>query len=122
MRDWRVNLHRCSRISRAPSLGTTRCASSPRRGIRTERIGARRFARDPDATRLIDRLARAGLVSRTRSEENRRCVFVEITDEGRQMLRRLRPRVDRMHREQLGHVDSRDLARLGDLLFRARHP
>ena len=97
-------------------------AAAGARGIRTERIGARRFARDPDATRLIDRLARAGLVSRTRSEENRRCVFVEITDEGRQMLRRLRPRVDRMHREQLGHVDSRDLARLGDLLFRARHP
>ena len=97
-------------------------AAAGGRGIRTETIGARMVARDPDTTRLIDRLGKSGLVSRTRSEEDRRCVLVEITDEGRQVLRRLRPRVDRMHREQLGHLDSRDLARLSELLFRARHP
>ena len=77
---------------------------------------------DLDTTRLIDRRAKAGLVSRTRSEEDRRCVVVGITDEGRPVLRRLRPRVDRMHREQLGHLDSRELDRLSELLFRARPP
>lgn len=97
-------------------------AAAGTRGIRTETIGARMVARDPDTTRLIDRLVKAGLVSRRRSEEDRRCMLVGITDDGRQMLRRLRPRVDRMHREQLGHLDSRDLARLSELLFRARHP
>lgn len=97
-------------------------AAAGARGIRSEAIGVRMIARDPDTTRLIDRLVKAGLVSRRRSEEDRRCMLVGITDDGRQMLRRLRPRVDRMHREQLGHLDSRDLARLSELLFRARHP
>jgi DNA-binding MarR family transcriptional regulator len=97
-------------------------AAAGARGIRTEAIGDRMVARDPDTTRLIDRLVKAGLVSRTRSEEDRRCVLVGITDEGRQLLRRLRPRVDRMHRQQLGHLDPRELERLSELLFQARHP
>ena len=97
-------------------------AAAGARGIRSETIGVQMIARDPDTTRLIDRLVKAGLVSRRRSEEDRRCMLVGITDEGRQMLRRLRPRVDRMHQEQLGHLDPRDLARLSELLFRARHP
>lgn len=97
-------------------------AAAGGRGIRSETIGVRMIARDPDTTRLIDRLVKAGLVSRARSEEDRRCMVVGITDDGRQLLRRLRPRVDRMHREQLGHLDRRELERLSELLFRARHP
>ena len=79
MRYRPVNSRRCSRSSGAPNLSTTRCASSLRRGgrgIRTETIGTRMVAWDLDTTRLIDRLAKAGLVSRTRSEEDRRCVVV----------------------------------------------
>ena len=79
---------------------------------------------DPEdaTTRLIDRLVSAGLAARARSEEDRRCVVVTITGEGRQVLRRLRPRVDRLHRQQLGHLGRRQLAELNELLFRARHP
>lgn len=92
------------------------------RGVRSETVGAQMVARAPDTTRLIDRLVSAGLAARTRSEEDRRCVVVSITGEGRQVLRRLRPRVDRLHRQQLRHLGRRQLAQLNELLFRARHP
>ena len=96
-------------------------AAGPR-GVRSETVGAQMVAKDPDTTRLIDRLVSAGLATRTRSEEDRRCVVVTITREGRQVLRRLRPRVERLHRQQLGHLGRRQLAQLNELLFRARHP
>ncbi len=96
-------------------------AAGPR-GVRSETVGAQMVAKDPDTTRLIDRLVSAGLATRTRSEEDRRCVVATITGEGRQVLRRLRPRVERLHRQQLAHLGRRQLAQLNELLFRARHP
>lgn len=41
------------------------------------------------AVELVDRLARRGLVRRTRSEDDRRCVIVEITARGNATLERL---------------------------------
>src|SRR4029079_12209675 len=45
-------------------------------------IGERSIARDPDITRLVDRLDARGLVKRGRSENDRRVVDVEITGKG----------------------------------------
>ena len=45
-------------------------------------IGERMVARDPDMTRLADRLEKRGLVSRVRSSRDRRVVEVGITDQG----------------------------------------
>lgn len=42
-------------------------------------------------SRLIDRIARDGLVRRTTSESDRRSFFVELTDEGEEMLGRMWP-------------------------------
>jgi DNA-binding MarR family transcriptional regulator len=42
-------------------------------------------------TRLIDRMERAGLVRRAACSEDRRGTFAELTDEGRQTLRRTAP-------------------------------
>jgi DNA-binding MarR family transcriptional regulator len=41
------------------------------------------------AVQLVDRLARAGLATRERSEADRRRVFVVLTNEGRRLIRRL---------------------------------
>ena len=92
------------------------------KGLRSETIGLDMVAKDPDTTRLIDRLVKAKLAQRMRSEKDRRCVLVTITAEGRQLLRRLRPRVDRLHQHQLGHLSHRQLAQLNELLFSARNP
>jgi DNA-binding MarR family transcriptional regulator len=57
--------------------------------IRTSDIGDRMITRDPDVTRLIDRLIQQGLVRRERDTEDRRVVLVEITGQGLAMLARL---------------------------------
>ena len=79
-------------------------------------IADRMISRDPDITRLIDRLSRRGLVARVRSRQDRRVVEVAITEKGREVLRRLDAPVGRMPKAMLGHLGARKLAQLGQLL------
>jgi len=52
-------------------------------------ISERMVTRDPDVTRLVDRLIKQGLARRERDSEDRRVVLVEITTAGLAMLSRL---------------------------------
>jgi len=79
-------------------------------------IGERTIAREPDITRLVDRLDARGLVKRARSEEDRRVVEVEITGKGLELLRELEPHSQRMPRALIGHVGPRKLRQLSKLL------
>jgi DNA-binding MarR family transcriptional regulator len=79
-------------------------------------ISDRMIARDPDITRLIDRLSKRGLVARVRGRQDRRVVEVGITDKGREVLRSLDPHVNRMPAAMLGHLGARNLKQLGRLL------
>ena len=79
-------------------------------------IGARMIARDPDITRLIDRLRRRGLAERVRSRQDRRVVEVGITDKGLAVLRGLDAHVERLPRAMLGHLGAERLRQLGRLL------
>src|SRR5262245_24270756 len=79
-------------------------------------IGERSIARDPDITRLVDRLDARGLVKRARSEEDRRVVEVQITAKGLELLRGLDPHAQRMPGALIGHVGSRKLRQLTELL------
>jgi DNA-binding MarR family transcriptional regulator len=79
-------------------------------------ISQRMIARDPDVTRLVDRLSQRGLVSRARGKQDRRVVEVGITDKGREVLKALDPHVDRMPRAVLGHLGRAKLMQLARLL------
>jgi DNA-binding MarR family transcriptional regulator len=79
-------------------------------------IAARMIARDPDITRLVERLTRRGLVARVRSRQDRRVVEVALTDKGREVLRTLDPHVNRMPKAMLGHLGAAKLKQLGQLL------
>ena len=79
-------------------------------------IADRMIARDPDVTRLVDRLARRGLVARANSRRDRRVVEVGITEKGQQVLRTLDEHVDRFPKAILGHLGARKLAQLRELL------
>ena len=85
-------------------------------GLPCGEIANRMISRDPDITRLIDRLSRRGLVTRVRGRQDRRVVEVAITDRGREVLRGLDAHVDRMPKAMLGHLGARKLAQLGKLL------
>jgi len=52
-------------------------------------ISDRMITRDPDVTRLVDRLIKQGLVRRERDTDDRRVVLVEITGAGLALLSRL---------------------------------
>ena len=79
-------------------------------------IGERTIARDPDITRLVDRLDARGLVKRTRSEEDRRVVDVHITGKGLELLRELDPHAKKMPAALIGHVGKAKLRQLATLL------
>src|SRR5437868_2666915 len=79
-------------------------------------IGERTIARDPDVTRLVDRLAKRGLVKRIRSQTDRRVVEVEITAKGRDLLDELDPHARHMPRALLGHLKPTQLHQLSRLL------
>jgi len=72
----------------------------------------------PSLVGVIDRLAKQGLVGRHRSEKDRRNVFVYATDEGKELHRRVRPRVDAAYAELRGSIDERDWNQLIDGLER----
>jgi DNA-binding MarR family transcriptional regulator len=74
------------------------------------------ITRDPDITRLVDRLNRRGLVTRSRSRHDRRVVEVGITEKGQQILRSLDEHVARFPKAMLGHLGLKKLEHLGSLL------
>ena len=85
-------------------------------GLPSGEIANRMIARDPDITRLVDRLEKRGLVRRARSRQDRRVVEVGITDAGLTLLSGLDEPVDRFPRNMLGHLGPRKLAQLRVLL------
>ena len=83
-------------------------------------IANRMITRDPDMTRLLDRLEKRKLVSRCRQKSDRRVVAVRITDAGLAVLADLDPKVVAAHRKQLGHMTEAELKQLIALLEKAR--
>ena len=90
--------------------------------IRTLDLAARLVSRAPDITRLLDKLEQRGLIERDRPADNRRTVFIGITDAGRALLRALREPIRQCHARQLGHLSQRELKALVALLRAAREP
>ena len=60
------------------------------------------------------------LVSRDRSTEDRRVVFVEITPKALDLLARLDQPVDDLHKKLIGHLTRAELRELSRLLEKAR--
>ena len=89
-------------------------------------IGERMIARDPDITRLLDRLARQGLIARERDTVDRRAIRVTITTAGLETLASLDPIVEAMPKAVLGTIGRRQLATLltllGDVIDHAGRP
>ena len=85
-------------------------------GIPCSEIGERMITRDPDVTRLLDRLQKRGLVERTRSKQDRRVVCGKITPAGLKLLREMDAPLEKFGRAILRHVRQEKLQELIDLL------
>lgn len=79
-------------------------------------ISERMINRDPDATRLADRMIRHGLVRRMRDTDDRRFVRLFITQDGLDMVERLDDTVDEFLRHTLAGLGEKDLRKLTALL------
>jgi MarR family transcriptional regulator, organic hydroperoxide resistance regulator len=89
-------------------------------GLACREIAARMITRDPDITRLLDRLEARGLVSRTRHEKDRRVVMVRITSEALRVLAQLDALIEEVGRRQLKHIGAQRLRTLISFLELAR--
>jgi DNA-binding MarR family transcriptional regulator len=90
------------------------------KGLACNEIGERMINRDPDITRLIDRLERRGLVARSREQKDRRVITTRITDAGLDILKKLDRPVEEFHRQLLGPMGERRLRSLLRLLETVR--
>src|SRR5215213_4719395 len=89
-------------------------------GLNASDIAGRMITRDPDVTRLVDRLEKRGLVERWRCSEDRRVVWTRISPAGRELIDPLDQPVDELHRSMLAHLSAEKLQTLIALLEEAR--
>jgi DNA-binding MarR family transcriptional regulator len=89
-------------------------------GLPCGEIAARMVTRDPDVTRLLDRLEQRGLIGRGRGTDDRRVVSARIMPEGLALLEELDPLAQDLHKRQLGHLAPEEIRGLLDQLTRIR--
>jgi MarR family transcriptional regulator, organic hydroperoxide resistance regulator len=89
-------------------------------GLACREISERMITRDPDITRLLDRLEARGLLTRTRDQRDRRVITAHITSEGRHLLEALDQPIAEVDRQPLQHLGEQQLRTLIQLLELAR--
>jgi DNA-binding MarR family transcriptional regulator len=104
----------------ATQYNVLRILRGAREGLKCGEIGDRMITRDPDITRLLDRLERRELITRCRDTKDRRTVTARITTDGLEVLGRMDAPVREMHRKQLAHLGRKRLATLTELLREAQ--
>jgi DNA-binding MarR family transcriptional regulator len=93
-----------------------------KQGLPCSEVGGRMINRDPDITRLLNRLEKRGLVKRNRSENDHRVILARITAAGQALLRKLDRPVEQFLEKLLGHLGQKKLLDLVELLDGARNP
>jgi DNA-binding MarR family transcriptional regulator len=91
-------------------------------GCACREIAGRMVTRDPDITRILDRLETRGLIARERLRADRRVVHTRITDAGLRLLKELDHPVRDLHRRQFRHVPAGRLKTLAALLDELHAP
>ena len=89
-------------------------------GLTCGEAAARMITRDPDITRLLDRLEARGLVSRERAKSDRRSIVTRLTGQGLRLLADLDDPIADLDRRQLGAFGEAELWRLVRILERIR--
>lgn len=74
----------------------------------------------PAMTGLLDRLEAQELIRRERCTQDRRVVYVELTDKGLELLNRMDQPVRDLHKSLMGHLSAAELKELSRLLEKAR--
>ncbi len=89
-------------------------------GLSCREIGERMVTRDPDMTKLLDRLEARELTARARDARDRRVVISRITEKGHKLLDDITPSLTRHIKGLFAHMGARRLDSLNELLEEAR--
>jgi MarR family transcriptional regulator, organic hydroperoxide resistance regulator len=89
-------------------------------GVTCKDVGSRMLTRDPDITRLLDRLEKRNLVTRNRAKEDRRFVAIQITTEGLDILKQLDEPIVQLQMDVFKAMDEGQVKQLVDLLESVR--
>ncbi len=89
-------------------------------GASCKDVGDRLIARDPDVTRLMDRLEKRGLLTRDRAKEDRRVVAHRLTEEGLALVNELDRPVHDLHRSTMRGIEPAKLHTLMAILDEIR--
>jgi DNA-binding MarR family transcriptional regulator len=85
-------------------------------GLPCRGIGERMISRDPDMTRLLDRMEKGGLITRARQKDDRRVVKTQITEAGLNLLQKLDQPMCDLHKRQFEHMPLAQVKTLAELL------
>ncbi len=114
------NVLRILRGAAAREPASAGAAGAHAGGLPCSEIGTRMITRDPDVTRLLDRLEKRRLITRARSMHDRRVILVRITTEGRRLLELLDQPVMDLHQTQMRKLGKQGARALIALLERLR--
>jgi DNA-binding MarR family transcriptional regulator len=92
-------------------------------GLACREIGERMISRDPDITRLLDRMEKRNLITRERQSKDRRVVKAYVTAQGLELLKTLDRPVNVLHKRQFQGIPPVKLKVLAALLeeIRSQH-
>ena len=88
--------------------------------VRTSELALAADLSPASTTEMLDSLAGAGLVTRVRSEQDRRVVLTSLTERGRELVEERRARYEPRWLAALEDVSERDLLAAADVLDRLR--
>jgi DNA-binding MarR family transcriptional regulator len=94
-----------------------------RDGLACREIGERMISRDPDITRLLDRMEKRNLITRERQSDDRRVVKTYVTPAGLELLKTLDRPVSALHKRQFQGIAPAKLKALAAMLeeIRSQH-
>jgi DNA-binding MarR family transcriptional regulator len=93
-----------------------------REGLRCGDIGERMIAHDPDITRLLDRMEKAGWIKRARDARDRRVVLTHINRRGLDLLKHIDMPIEQFTQELGNHVPEKRFRELIGILDEIRNP
>lgn len=88
--------------------------------MKMQSVKERMIDRAPNATRLTDKLIAKGLVLRERCDEDRRVVYVSISEKGLEMLSQLDRNSKALQKEMISTLSDADAEALNGILDRWR--
>ena len=88
-------------------------------GLPCNGIGDRMISRDPDMTRLLDRMEKRSLITRERQTQDRRVIKARISPTGLEILKKLDAPIDELHKKQFRHLAASQVRALAEALEEA---